>query len=521
MRSISQLAARIDARANAQMKKSNQHISFNGKETVLYANSSNQNRLYIPTPTGQLAHDDDSFVRLIMGPYGSGKSTWCCHEIVRRTCNMPYWDSNGRRRARWGIVRNTSGELQSTTLQTWLTWFGDLGDMRKRQKPILTYEHSFNDGRGIVELELIFLALDREDDLRKIKSLELTGCYINELSEVPQGALSHFKGRVNKRYPSHSFCSDDYWSGIICDSNPPSEDHWIYKDFELKQLESYKIFKQPPGLIQKDNKWIQNPNCDNVGNLASDYYTKLAEGQSEDFIKVFCLGEYGIVGFGKCVYPEYNDLLHCVDDIPAIQGEKIHLFFDFGLTPRCLVLQISDRGQLRALKEYTGDDMGIKTFAESIVIPSLPRDFPYNKVGFCDADPAGNHRNEIMEEMSSIGVLNQLGLITEAASTNQLEPRLNAVRFFLNRMIDGKPGFILSKKGCPELRKGFISGYVYKRIAVGGEARYRNEPDKNWASHLQDCLQYGCLRFAADRIMADKQPVTKIDMFNPVFRWNG
>src|SRR2546426_7109871 len=165
-----------------------QHVKFDEAATIIYG--SDKNKIYVPTATGYDAHDSDEFVRLIMGPYGSGKSTWCCHEILRRACAMPRW-SNNRRRSRWALVRNTSGELQSTTLQTWLTWFGELGDIRKRQKPLLTYEHTFNDGHGIVELELIFIALDREQDLRKIKSLELTGCYINELSEVPQGALSH------------------------------------------------------------------------------------------------------------------------------------------------------------------------------------------------------------------------------------------------------------------------------------------------------------------------------------------
>lgn len=492
-------------------------ITIQDDKAIIHADE--RDKIYIPTATGQLGHNDNSFVRLIMGPYGSGKSTWCVNEIVRRTCSMPAWH-NGRRRARWGIVRNTSGELQSTTLQTWLTWFGGLGDIHKRQKPLLTYEHTFNDGKGVIELELIFIALDREEDLRKIKSLELTGCYINELSEVPQGALSHLKGRVNKRYPSRSFCPDDYWSGIICDTNPPSEDSWIYKDFELKQLDSYRIFKQPPGLLKDPDtdKWMPNPNCDNANNLAADYYLKLAEGQSEDFVKVFCLGMYGLVGFGKLVYPEFNDSLHSVDNIEAIQGESIHLFWDFGLTPRCLVLQLSNRGQLRALKEYLGNDMGIKTFAESIVIPGLQNDFPYCKVGYSDADPAGNHRSEIMEEMSSIGVLNDLGITTEAASTNDIEPRLNAVRFFLNRMIDGKPGFILSRKGCPELRKGFIQGYVYKRVAIAGEERYRNEPDKNMSSHIQDCLQYGALRFASTRILDEKKPKNAIDMWNPVAR---
>ncbi len=518
MTSLSRLRHTFDAIRNSQNRQAAHHITITEKESTIYA-ANGAGRIYIPSVTGQLAHNDDSFVRLIMGPYGSGKSTWCINEIVRRACAMPIW-SSGRRRSRWAIVRNTSGELQSTTLQTWLAWFGDLGDIHRRQKPVLTYEHTFNDGHGVVELELIFIALDREEDLRKIKSLEVTGAYINELSEVPQGALSHFKGRVNHRYPSRAFCDAPYWSGIIADTNPPSEDHWIYDSFEKKKLDSYRIFKQPPGLVKNaDGKWIANPDCDNFVNLAGDYYTKLAEGQTEGFVKVYCLGQYGVVGFGKRVFVEYNDDLHSQDDIVAIQGEKIHLFWDFGLTPRCLVLQISDRGQLRALKEYVGDDMGIKTFAESIVIPSLPKDFPYNKVGYSDADPAGNHRSEIMEEMSSIGVLNDLGITTEAASTNDIEPRLNAVRYFLNRMVDGKPGFVLSRAGCPELRNGFVKGYVYKRVAISGEERYRNEPDKNMSSHIQDCLQYGCLRFAANRILAEKMPQEKQDMWNPVMQW--
>jgi len=433
---------------------------------------------------------------------------------------MPYW-SNGRRRSKWAIVRNTSGELYSTTLQTWLTWFGELGDVQKRQKPLLTYFHRFNDGKGVVELELIFIALDREEDLRKIKSLEVTGAYINELSEVPQGALAHFKGRVNHRYPSRGFCSEPYWSGIICDTNPPDVDNWIYKDFELKTLESYKIFKQPPGLLKDVNgKWFQNIDCDNANNLANDYYTKLSEGQTEDFIKVFCLGEYGSVGFGKRVYSEFNSDIHAVERITAIQGDPIHLGWDFGLTPACVVVQISPRGQVRVLKEYQGEDMGIRTFANNIVLPGLQRDFPYNKIGISRADPSGVAGDDIMEELSCIGELCSLGVNTNPANTNDLEPRISSVRYFLNTMIDGQPAIIVSREGCPGLIKGFIKDYIYKRISVGGEERYKEVPHKNMASHKQDALQYILLEFAANKILADKAPVVHVDMFNPGFRWS-
>lgn len=495
-------------------KRAVQHIKIENNRTDIYA--SDQTRVYIPSDTGILFDNDNSFVSVVMGPYGSGKSTMCINKIVRRACRMPVW-SSGRRRSRWAIVRNTSGELQTTTLKTWLDWFGDLGDIHKRQKPILTYEHSFNDGLGIVELELIFIALDRPEDVRKIKSLELTGCYINELSEVPEAALAHMKGRVN-RYPSHAFCTEPYWAGIIADTNPPEDDHWIYKDFEEKNLDSYRLFKQPPGLLKNDKGWVRNPHADNAKNLPIDYYEKLAEGQTEEFVKVFCLGQYGSVGFGKKVYPEFNSDLHAVDSLSAIQGEPLYLGWDFGLTPACVVCQLTQRGQLLVLKEYIGENIGIRSFAESVVIPSLMRDFPYCKVGKSIADPAGNARDQIMEEMSCIGELCALGIETYAARTNDIEPRLAAVRFFLNRMVDGKPAFVMDKKKCPTLYKGFVKDYVFMRVAVSGEERYKDKPHKNMASHSMDALGYDCLELASENIAQMKLGKPTVDMWNPVAR---
>jgi hypothetical protein len=86
-------------------------------------------------------------------------------------------------------------------------------------------------------------------------------------------------------------------------------------------------------------------------------------------------------------------------------------------------------------------------------------------------------------------------------------------------MVDGKPRFILSRSGCPVLRRGFAKDYVYKRMSIAGEERYRDIPDKNHASHPHDALQYMALEFAATSIVEEKSPVEKVDMYNPVFRW--
>lgn len=525
---LSRLQSRLDVIESSFNRRTQRHITFEPDRTIIHA--AEADKIYIPSPTGKLFHDSSGFVDLVIGPYGSGKSTMCAQRIVGSACRMPAW-FNGRRRARWAIVRNTSGELVSTTLQTWLTWFGDLGDIRKRQKPLLTYEHTFSDGEGIIELDLIFIALDRPDDVRKIKSLELTGVYLNELSELPQNVLSHFKGRVNGRYPSKSFCQEPYWSGIIADTNPPDEDHWIFRDFELSKTPSYNVFHQPSGLITNDlgefvkdgnGNYIQNTGADNVNHLSGDYYVKLAEKQSEGFIKVYCGGRYGLVESGKRVYPEFNYDIHSVPGIDAIQGEPLYLGFDFGLTPACVVVQLTARGQVRILKEYVAEDIGIKTFATNIVIPQLAKDFPYCKISeWAEGDPAGAKGDEIMEELSCIGELTALGIPCRPASTNDPDVRINSVRYFLNLMVDGSPAFIISREGCPVLVKGFMSGYHYKRMAIGGDERFQEKPNKNKYSHPHDALQYRLMPFASERLV-DKPEKPKYDPFanNTVFRWS-
>jgi len=269
-------------------------------------------------------------------------------------------------------------------------------------------------------------------------------------------------------------------------------------------------------LKDGDGNWIRNPDADNAANLAPDYYTKLAEGQKEGFVKVYCLGDYGSVELGKRVYPEFNYDIHSTDTIDAIQGEAIHLGWDFGLTPACVVVQFTSRGHLRVLKEYTAEDMGIRTFAQSVVIPNLTRDFPYCKVGDSEADPSGLKADEIMEELSCIGELTNLGIETQGASTNDPDTRIGGVRYFLNTMVDGVPCFRISRSGCPTLVKGFQRDYIYKRKKIDGEESYRETPHKNYASHPHDALQYISLKFASDHLVRKQAKGPEPDTFNMV-----
>lgn len=447
-------------------------------------------------------HSDDSQVKLIIGAFGSGKSTACCAEIVLHTCSLPSMQ-DGVRRARWAIIRNTMGELESTALQTWLSWFRYLGNVRRTKKPLLTYTHSFRDKNGPVEMEIIFIGLDREDDKQKLESLELTGAYMNELQHIPRGIFGHVAGRIG-RFPRSKDIQGEVKKVILADTNPPDTDHWIYKDFEENPIEGNTIFHQPPGLIKNsDGEWKDNNACDNVKHLSGTYYFDMARINHfrEEFIKVYCRGEYGIVIPGKPVYPEYNDDLHSIADVPILKDVPIVLGWDFGTTPCCIIAQFSENGQKRVFKEFCTEKSSVRTLARDVVKPYLDRELSGYEI-ISVGDPSGVTRSQT-DGVSVFDVLEEVGIETMPAKTNEINPRLEAERSFFGKMIDGQPGIIISRTGCPTLRKSMAGKYCYKRIRIIGDEKYRDLPDKTHPfSDVADASQYIALEYVGNGIRA-------------------
>ena len=111
-----------------------------------------------------------SFFRGIRGPVGSGKSVACCIEIIKTAITQEK-SEDGIRKSRWAVIRNTNPQLKTTTIKTWLDWFPeeDWGTFTWS----VPYTHKIQ--KGDIDLEVIFLALDRPEDVKKLLSLELTG----------------------------------------------------------------------------------------------------------------------------------------------------------------------------------------------------------------------------------------------------------------------------------------------------------------------------------------------------------
>lgn len=445
-----------------------------------------------PGPVAAAFHESNAFFRGIRGPVGSGKSSSCCVEIFSRACEQRVF--NGVRSSRWAVVRNTYPELKTTTIKTWMDWF-PMTQM-KWDTPITGTVKIDNIGDGTaMHLEVIFLAMDRPDDIGKMKSLELTGIWFNEASEIQLAHVEIGTTRID-RYPSKTR-GGSKWVGVIADTNPPDDDSWWYKWAEQDTPEGYEFFTQPGGLMRsgprRDGPWVANPDAENIGNLNSgyDYYLRQVAGKTDDWIKVFIGGEYGTTLAGKPVYPEFNQLVH-VATKPLIVNRlsPVYVGFDFGLTPAAIFTQMSPTGQLQVQAELVSEDMGIRQFYSDVVKPFMLQKYPAMKVEAV-GDPAGVNRSQ-NDAKTCYEELLSLGLHCSPAHTNAFVARRESVAFFLTRLAGGIPGFALDPS-CKVLKKGFLSGYRYERIQTSGVARFKDSPVKDRFSHPHDALQYNCL----------------------------
>ena len=176
------------------------------------------------SPTVYAFQRDYKFITAIVGPFGSGKSAGCLFKIIHLANKQEPW-ADGVRRVRWAVVRNTYTQLKDTTIKTVLDWFPPslFGKYNKTEHNYTITGLRAADG-GEMEIELLFRALDRPDQLGNLLSLEITGAWESEFREIPKEIHEAIQGRVG-RYPAikDGGCT---WYGLIMDSNPYDEESY-------------------------------------------------------------------------------------------------------------------------------------------------------------------------------------------------------------------------------------------------------------------------------------------------------
>lgn len=427
-------------------------------------------------PSGPVAkkflQDDASFVSGLMGPLGSGKSVSCVIKLLRRA-KMQAPDQHGVRKTRWAVIRNSYPELKTTTLNTWKDWCPPEMGRLTMDSPI---RHHVKQGE--IDMEVLFLALDRPDDVRKLLSLELTGAWVNEVREIPKEIIDALTGRVG-RFPAKKDggCT---WSGIFMDTNPPDDQSWYYNAAEVVTPEGWTFYRQPGG---------RELDAENLQNLPDGYYSRMIHGKDPDWVKVYIDADYGFVIEGKPVYPNYRDGFHTSPtNIEVYPTLPILLAADFGLTPALAIGQNLPDGRWHINDEMTTDFCGIIRFAEQTT-KYVAQWYPDNNVGGCWGDPAGNTRGQ-NDEKTCFEIMNEYTPWKwRPAKTNEFTIRREVVVNALNRVVDGRPGLMVSPKASM-IRKGFNGGYHFKVSRSGNGEIVSDVPNKNKFSHPAEAVQY-------------------------------
>lgn len=471
------------------------------------------------TPDGDTLIDfmrSNAFGRLLRGPVGSGKSVCGCIEIIRRASEQAPSKINGKRKSRWAVVRNTFPELKTTTMKTWRDWFPEdvWGPI------IMTAPYTHHIRVGDIDCEVIFLALDKPEDVSKLLSLELTGAWVNEGREVPKEIFDGLSMRVG-RYPSMRD-GGPTWYGWWSDTNPPDEDHWwpIMEGvvqppdwmsesdrIALIQPKAWKFFTQPAGMIEQTDEagnivaWVKNPAAENLANLHPDYYPNLIQGKRAGWVKVYVgnkIGgiEHDLAVYGSAWVTETHVAKRTIQPLPHV---ALEFGWDFGLTPAAVLGQRMANGRLLVLKEIVRVNMGAERFcaevwkelqADGRFDAWLASDTPeHMAVPVVWGDPHGDDRSQA-DEKTAFQILSKNGFRARPAPTNDPGLRIDGVDAMLRAMIEGHPAMLLDPS-CRMLIRGFEGKYQYEQTRTQSkDGEHKDTPKKDRFSHPHDALQY-------------------------------
>lgn len=439
-------------------------------------------------------HKSQDFVRCLIGPYGSGKSTACSVEpylLAQRQHPGP----DGLRRTRGVVIRNTYRELADTTRRTFEEWIPRSANTRWHEASN-TVVISWND----CEMEILFRALDTPQDVAKLLSLEVTWAWINEVKELPKSVIDVLTGRVG-RFPG-PLLGGCTWSGIFMDTNPPDVDHWIHRCFieQPIQHEGWRLWRQPSG---------RTPQAENIENLPPNYYQRMAIGKTAEWIRIHVDGEFGYVADGKPVIPEFIESVHVDKTLKFYPSASNIILFgvDFGLTPAAAIAQEDSDGQMQVLTEIVTEDHGAVRFTAALRKHLLQAPYAgHSSRGH--GDPAGMQRSQV-DERTPFDVLAAGGVHADPTYTNDFLIRREAIGKSLTTLtVRGRPALAIHPD-CRVLIKALTGGYCFRRVQVTGEERYMDQPNKNKFSHVAEALGYLMVgEGRGEEVLGSKRTVT-------------
>jgi hypothetical protein len=447
--------------------------------------------LEAPGPVGESYIFGLEPIDYLMGPVGSGKTTCSIFRIPVFAMRMPACQ-DGVIRCRGAVVHENFRTLYRTGLDSLFQFFPkDFpgAHFEGGQDRPFKFTLRFITPKG-KRLQIIIDGFGIGDHAieQLLRGYEANFFWNIEADLLDRKVPSFQFGRVAQgRYPGRGRLAKHdapVPASVWGDLNPPLISHWVHEDFVEKCKGGHLLRRQPSGLsdLAENRKYVPRST-----------YEAMAKTMSPDDVRRFVHGEFGLVGAGALVYPEYDFKIHCATEKLAALDAPLRIGLDAGGTPAAIIGQYNARGHMRWLRELCsepGQVTGAGRFAE-MLIDLLQSDFRGLPVAFGWGDPSAFHGVDRQAgELSFMEIVGRaLNLNILPTPTNEPYARQESVAYFLRKRLDtdGTPFF----QHCPSMRVtqgGFQGGFLMALNPHDTAGRMRFV--KNKFSHPHEAGQY-------------------------------
>jgi hypothetical protein len=446
-----------------------------------------------------------ALVRGIMGARGTGKSGTCIMDGLRGASQQNV-SRTGVRRSRFLVLRDTYRQLETTTIPSFKKWLGPVSRIHGNY-PIraLTRIPSLQHDGTAIEMETVFLAMDGENIIENLQSLEASFAWINEARAIENPNIVNMVLASCGRYPSkdEEGCNQRF---VVMDSNPPDDSHWWHRADVVDRPPGWHFYTQESPLVYKHEgqresysnrpeDYTPNPRAlyARIQNAGYNYWLDLIPNASDAFIRTMVMGRYGTFVAGKPVYGlSWTEEVVAKEALTHNQAIQIVAGIDTsGLHPAAVFGQLR-QGTVHILGELHVKDTPFEEFLDAAFIPYCMERFPNCSI-FAVLDPS-NPRAGIGGK-NALQVCQSRGIAATLAPTNIFNRRIGAVTTLLMRrkalVIDPRAQLLLA---------GFRGKYRYEKIeAQGIQEVYKPQPVKDEYADVHDGMQYLCLYYQFGR----------------------
>lgn len=416
---------------------------------------------FIPNPLQKSFIESQAKADLFSSRMGEGKSTALAWSAFYHTKHNPG--------ATWYLIRDTWENIQATTQKTFFEWFppGIMGEYHATKR-IFTW------ASGVAEGEVGFLGMDDPQDASKLMSRDMAGFGIDEPAPavgsvgVDEMIFDIAMSRLRQKGMN--------WYAAKLAENNPDEAHWSYRRFVAPGTENFRVWQ--PSMPE------------NQANLPSSYYAELRKlwAHRPDLIRRFVEGDFGFQQIGKAVTPQWSDRIHLAHGLIPMPRQELHLLWDFGHNPTCIITQKTPLGKWLILDALVGDGIGAEELIVDSVRPLLStrydKKYPISHIG----DPAGNEREQTSINRSAVRMLRKELGGTWRSGPVKPEERINPLQAVLTRVTQGRGVLQVDRERAAAVWHALRGGWHYH---VSRDGMVSGVPKKDMHSHPGDAMGYG------------------------------